>query len=251
METAPASPAGGVQPAAPGELACRSCGTPLTRVFVDLGSSPLANAYLTADDLELAEVFYPLRVYVCELCFLVQLASVATPEELFSDYAYLSSYSDSWLRHAGEYVERVTRRFDLNSASKVVEIASNDGYLLQYFKENGIPILGIEPARNAAQIAEAKGIRTLVEFFGVATANELAAGRRERRSADRQQRPRARPGPERLRRGDTGAPSTDGDLNPGVPASAQADRGDRIRHDLPRTRQLLLARRRRASLQQA
>ena len=157
-----------------GTLSCRSCDAPLARVFVDLGSSPLANAYLTADDLERPEVFYPLRVYVCERCYLVQLPSVVTPEELFSEYAYLSSYSDTWVRHAGEYVERVTDRFGLDSSSKVVEIASNDGYLLQHFRERGVPVLGIEPARNAAEVAEKKGIRTLVAFFGSATANELA-----------------------------------------------------------------------------
>jgi SAM-dependent methyltransferase len=163
----------------PGSLTCRACDAPLASVFVDLGSSPLANAYLTSEDLERPEVHYPLRVYVCEACFLVQLPQVVTPEELFSDYAYLSSYSESWLQHCREYVEHVTGRFNLDSRRKVIEIASNDGYLLQYFKERGIPVLGIEPARNAAQVAEARGIRTRVEFFGSAVANKLAeAGER-------------------------------------------------------------------------
>ena len=147
---------------------------PLTHVFVDLGSSPLANSYPSAADLERAEVFYPLCVYVCDKCFLVQLPSVVTPEELFSDYAYLSSFSDSWVRHAAEYVELVSVRFGLGSTSKVVEIASNDGYLLQHFKERGIRVLGIEPARNAAEVAETKGIRTLIEFFGSTAAKALA-----------------------------------------------------------------------------
>ena len=154
---------------------CRSCGAPLGRTFLDLGSSPLANKYLTAEALEQPEVFYPLRVYVCERCYLVQLPSAVTPDELFSDYAYLSSYSESWLRHAQEYTERVAERFRLDSTSRVVEIASNDGYLLQYFRERGIPVLGIEPAENAARAAEEKGIRTLVRFFGAAAARDLAA----------------------------------------------------------------------------
>ena len=154
---------------------CRSCGAPLTCTFVDLGSSPLANAYLTADDLQGPETFYPLRVYVCEQCFLVQLPAAVTPEELFSKYAYLSSYSDSWLQHAKEYVQLITARFGFDSSSKVVEIASNDGYLLRYFKEARVPVLGIEPAKNAAEAAEAAGIRTIVRFFGLATATELEA----------------------------------------------------------------------------
>lgn len=153
---------------------CRSCAAPLDHVFVDLGSSPLANAYLTADELRQPEVFYPLCVYVCERCFLVQLPSAVPPDELFGQYAYLSSYSDSWVRHAAEYADRVMGRFGLDSSSKVVEVASNDGYLLQHFRERGIPVLGIDPAQNAAQVAEQKGIRTLVEFFGSSTARRLA-----------------------------------------------------------------------------
>jgi SAM-dependent methyltransferase len=176
METAAATNAeAGLSPApAPATSTCRSCGTPLTHVFVDLGCSPLANAYLTATDLQRPEAFYPLRVYVCDQCFLVQLPSVVTPEELFSDYAYLSSFSDSWVRHAADYVELVSERFGLGSTSNVVEVASNDGYLLQHFKDRGIPVLGIEPARNAAEVATAKGIRTRAEFFGSASAKALA-----------------------------------------------------------------------------
>jgi SAM-dependent methyltransferase len=154
---------------------CRSCGAPLAHTFVDLGSSPLANSYLSADQLERPEIFYPLHVYVCERCFLVQLPSAISPEELFSDYAYLSSYSDSWRQHAKEYVGLATSRFGLDPTSRVVEIASNDGYLLQYFRDAGVPVLGVEPARNAAEAAERAGIRTIVRFFGLTTAHELAA----------------------------------------------------------------------------
>jgi SAM-dependent methyltransferase len=154
---------------------CRSCGTPLTHVFADLGSSPLANAYLTATQLEEPEPFYPLRVYVCESCFLVQLPQVVSPAEMFQDYAYFSSYSDSWLRHARTYAEQMIDRFDLDSASKVVEIASNDGYLLRHFKEHRVPVLGIEPAANVAAAAQEAGIVTLVEFFGLDSARRLRA----------------------------------------------------------------------------
>jgi SAM-dependent methyltransferase len=154
---------------------CRSCDAPLEHTFADLGSSPLANAYPSEAQLREPERFYPLRVYVCDQCFLVQLPPVATPGELFGEYAYFSSYSESWLRHARDYVESVLVRFGLGPQSKVVEIASNDGYLLQYVKERGVPVLGIEPARNVAAAAEKAGIPTLVEFFGLETARRLRA----------------------------------------------------------------------------
>jgi SAM-dependent methyltransferase len=154
---------------------CRSCGEQLSHVFADLGSSPLANAYLTEAQLVQPEAFYPLRVYVCQGCFLVQLPQVVTPAEMFSDYAYFSSYSASWLRHARAYAEQMIERFGLDSRSKVVEIASNDGYLLRYFKERGVPVLGVEPAANVAAAAREAGIPTLVKFFGVDTADELCA----------------------------------------------------------------------------
>ena len=154
---------------------CRSCGAPIAHLFADLGSSPLANAYLTEEEIGRPESFYPLRVFVCDQCFLVQLPAIVDPEALFGDYAYFSSYSESWLRHAHDYVERVTERFNLDSTSNVVEIASNDGYLLQYFKDRGVPVLGIEPARNVAAAAEAAGIPTLVEFFGRKTGERLGA----------------------------------------------------------------------------
>jgi len=152
---------------------CRFCNNPLNHTFVDLGMSPLSNAYLKLDFINNAEKFYPLHAYVCNNCFLVQLEEFEAPEQIFSDYAYFSSYSESWLRHAENYTELMTKRFSLNSDSKVIEIASNDGYLLQYFQSKGIPVLGIEPAANVAKVAEEKGIPSLVKFFGVSTAKEL------------------------------------------------------------------------------
>ena len=172
------APAPAVPQAAPG-LACRFCDAPLSEVFVDLGMSPLSNSYLRPEDLPRPETFYPLCTFVCARCFLVQLPEAATPEQIFGDYAYFSSFSDSWLRHAETYVERMVERFGLGAAHQVVEIASNDGYLLQYFQRRGVPVLGVEPARNVAAAAEAKGIPTLVRFFGTETARMLAAeGRR-------------------------------------------------------------------------
>jgi len=160
---------------------CRFCNTPLERVFIDLGLSPLANSYLAKDDAGRHEQFFPLRAYVCGDCFLVQLEEFETPENIFGDYPYFSSYSESWLQHAKTYAARMVDRFEINSKSKVVEIASNDGYLLQYFVEREIPVLGIEPAQNVAAVARAKGIPTRVEFFGKRTARSL---RREGLRAD-------------------------------------------------------------------
>lgn len=160
---------------------CRFCGTELRQTFVDLGLTPLSNSFLTLEQLNQKEAVYPLHARVCEKCFLVQLEEFETPESIFSDYAYFSSYSESWLRHARAYSEAMINRFDLNSGSQVVEIASNDGYLLQYFLKQDIPVLGIEPAANVAAAAEQKGIPTLTKFFGVSLATELRA---EGRSAD-------------------------------------------------------------------
>jgi SAM-dependent methyltransferase len=156
-------------------VCCRFCGATLHHTFVDLGLSPLANAYLRPAQLNQMEPFYPLHVYVCEGCFLVQLEEFASPELIFSDYAYLASYSDTWLCHARSYVEMANARFNLSDRSQVVEIASNDGYLLQYFVAKGIPVLGIEPAANVAETAMAKGIPTRVEFFGEETARLMVA----------------------------------------------------------------------------
>ena len=156
-------------------LTCRFCATPLRHSFADLGSSPLANAYLTADQLDQGEIFYPLHAYVCEECFLVQLGEFAPPEAIFGDYAYFSSVSDSWVDHARRYAETMTRRLGLQSSSTVIEVASNDGYLLQFFQQRGIGVLGVEPAANVARVAVERGIPTLVRFFGRKTAASLAA----------------------------------------------------------------------------
>ena len=156
-----------------GKPGCRFCAASLERVFVDLGTSPLANSYLKPEDLLRPEPFYPLTVYVCEQCLLVQLPEVESPESIFEDYAYFSSYSDSWLDHARRYVERMVDRFGLDQSSQVIEIASNDGYLLQYFKQREIPVLGIEPAANVAAAALERGIPSRVQFFNTAAAAEL------------------------------------------------------------------------------
>ena len=154
---------------------CRSCSAPLSEVLVDLGSSPLANSYLEPEKMQQGEVYYPLCVYLCHRCWLAQLPEFESSEGIFSDYAYFSSFSDSWLDHARRYVDAMAERFGLGEGSRVIEIASNDGYLLQYFKARNIPCLGIEPAANVAQAAVAKGIPTRVEFFGTDCANKLAA----------------------------------------------------------------------------
>jgi SAM-dependent methyltransferase len=152
---------------------CRFCDHPLENTFVNLGMSPLSNAYIKPEQINSAEKFYPLHAYVCNKCLLVQLEEFETPEKIFSDYAYFSSYSETWLDHAKKYTELVTARFNLNHNSQIVEIASNDGYLLQYFQQKGMSVLGIEPAANVAKVAETKGIPSLVKFFGVSTAEEL------------------------------------------------------------------------------
>jgi SAM-dependent methyltransferase len=162
-------------------LRCRSCDAELSRVFVDLGASPLSNRFLTAEDLEAMEPTYPLKVYVCTACWLVQLPAAVAPDRIFSDYAYFSSYSDSWLAHAERYAADMIERLGLTAAHKVVEIASNDGYLLQFFARRGIPVLGVEPAANVAAVSEAKGVPVLVRFFGVATAEQMA---RDKHTAD-------------------------------------------------------------------
>jgi len=154
---------------------CRFCQSPLEHTFADLGMSPLANSYVAPEKANGMEPFFPLHALVCDTCKLVQLEEFESPEGIFSDYAYFSSYSSSWLEHAQRYVADMTERFGLGSGSRVVEIASNDGYLLQYFVERGIPVLGVEPAANVAAVAVEKGVPSLVEFFGVATAGMVAA----------------------------------------------------------------------------
>jgi 2-polyprenyl-3-methyl-5-hydroxy-6-metoxy-1,4-benzoquinol methylase len=155
---------------------CRHCRSKLHRSFCDLGVSPLANSYVAAKDFNKGEVFYPLHAFVCEECLLVQLQDFETASNIFSEYAYFSSYSQSWLDHARAYAEQMIGRLGLGPTSSVMELASNDGYLLQYFAGAGIPVLGIEPAANVAKVAVERGIRTLVRFFGTKTATELVAG---------------------------------------------------------------------------
>ena len=156
-----------------GHGSCRLCGAPLSRTFANLGMSPLANSFVAADRAERMEPFYPLHAFVCERCRLVQLAEFETPEAIFGDYLYFSSFSASWLCHAEAYAAKMTERFGLGAGSLVVEIASNDGYLLQYFQRRGIPVLGVEPAANVAEVAREKGIPSEVAFFGAATAQRL------------------------------------------------------------------------------
>ncbi|MBK8161671.1 MAG: methyltransferase domain-containing protein [Gammaproteobacteria bacterium] len=154
---------------------CRFCDAALIHTFVDLGMSPLSNAYLTADKLRRMEPFFPLHAHVCGSCFLVQLEEFQSPSEIFTDYAYFSSYSASWLDHARRYAREMVNRFAMDATWQVVEIASNDGYLLRDFKQAGIPVLGIEPAENVAKVAQQAGIPTVVKFFGAQTAMGLVA----------------------------------------------------------------------------
>ena len=154
---------------------CRFCGERLEMTFVDLGMSPLCESYVARERLNAMEPFYPLHVWVCSRCLLVQLEEYVSPESIFSEYAYFASYSDSWLQHVKQYTDLVVDRFALGPDSRVVELASNDGYLLQYFVQKGIPVLGIEPAANVAAAAEQKGVPTRVEFFTESFARRLVA----------------------------------------------------------------------------
>src|SRR3984885_15205104 len=157
---------------------CRFCGGGSPRTFVDLGMSPLCETYPSSADFSRGEVYYPLHVYVCDECLLVQLEEYESAENIFRDYAYFSSYSDSWLKHADNYCGKMTSKLGLTDQSFVVEVASNDGYLLQYFVQRNVPVLGIEPAANVAKVAVEKGVPTLVRFFGTEMAVELvSAGR--------------------------------------------------------------------------
>jgi C-methyltransferase C-terminal domain/Putative zinc binding domain/Methyltransferase domain len=154
---------------------CRFCDLPLRCTFVDLGMSPLCESYITRSQLNQMEPFYPLHVYVCGACFLVQLESYVSASHIFSDYAYFSSYSDSWVEHARKYADQMVQRFRLGPRHLVVEIASNDGYLLKHFVAKSIPCLGVEPAGNVAEVAIRSGVPTLVEFFGVDSARSMVA----------------------------------------------------------------------------
>lgn len=155
--------------------ACRACGDALSHPFLDLGMSPLCESYVPADRLNAMEAFYPLRVHVCESCLLVQLEEYVSPEEIFTEYAYFSSYSKAWLEHCEAFVDEITARLDLGPDSQVVELGSNDGYLLQYFAKHGVPALGIDPARNVAEAARARGVETITAFFGESFADDFVA----------------------------------------------------------------------------
>ena len=156
-------------------MQCRYCKTKLSKVFIDLVNAPASNSFLTKEQLNEPEVYFPLKVFVCESCFLVQMDEYKKSSAIFDgDYAYFSSYSTSWLKHAREYTDMITKRFDYNSESLVIELASNDGYLLQYFKEKNIPVMGIEPTANTAGVAISKGIKTVIEFFGAELADRFA-----------------------------------------------------------------------------
>lgn len=160
----------------PKKSSCRFCAAPLQHSFVDLGMSPPCQNHITPSQLNAMEAFYPLHAYVCDKCWLVQLEEFVAPADIFSEYAYFSSYADSWVAHAKHYCDMMIERFGIGSQSKVAEIASNDGYLLQHFKARGVPVLGIEPAANVARVAlETKGIPSVVKFFGRNTAREVAA----------------------------------------------------------------------------
>jgi SAM-dependent methyltransferase len=152
---------------------CLFCATPLRHTFVDLGMSPLCESYVTAEQLNQMEPFYPLHVWVCEQCFLVQVEEYVRPEGIFTEYAYFSSYSDSWLAHVKAYVDMITTRLQLTTDHLVVELGSNDGYLLQYFVAKGIPVLGIDPAKNVAEAAIGRGVPTVTKLFGRETARGL------------------------------------------------------------------------------
>ena len=157
-------------------MQCRFCKAELTDVFIDLFNSPASNSFITSEQLNEPETFFPLKVYTCSSCFLVQVDEYKKSDAIFdSNYVYFSSYSTSWLAHAKKYVEKMIDRFGYNDQSQVMEVASNDGYLLQYFKERGVPVLGIEPTANTAAAAKEKGIDSVVDFFGVRLAQELVA----------------------------------------------------------------------------
>jgi SAM-dependent methyltransferase len=160
---------------------CRFCGADLEHTFVDLGMSPLCESYVAPEALNHVENFYPLHVFLCESCLLVQLDQYVSASDIFSDYAYFSSYSDSWVRHAAKYVETISARFGIGPDQRVIEVASNDGYLLQHFVARGIPVLGIEPAKNVASVAVEKGVPTVARFLGEDSAKDIV---REHGAAD-------------------------------------------------------------------
>ena len=216
------------------QCVCRLCGARLTQTFVDLGMSPLCESYVSADQLDQLEIFYPLHVRQCSSCLLVQLPAYVSGEEIFSDYAYFSSYSDSWVAHAKRFADSMVDRLGLTADSLVTEVASNDGYLLQHFVAQGIPVLGIEPAKNVAEAAQSLGITTVVQFLGSATGSDIAERPWARRSGRREQRVRPRPRHPGLRGRSAGTREGHGPGHPGVPPPASPDAAASIRHDLSR-----------------
>ena len=213
---------------------CRLCGAELTRTFVDLGMSPLCESYVPADQLDEPEVFYPLHVRLCDACLLVQLPAYVPGEDIFSDYAYFSSYSDSWVAHAKRYAEAMIEGLGLTPDSLVTEVASNDGYLLQHFHAAGIPVLGVEPAANVAEAARARGITDRGPVPRRRDRPRYRAAVRPGRPGGGEQRLRARARHPRLRGGPARAGQGRGHGHAGVPAPAPADRAAPVRHDLPR-----------------
>ncbi len=214
------------------QCVCRICGEGLTETFVDLGMSPLCESYVSADQIDQAEIFYPLHVRQCSSCLLVQLPAYVSGEEIFSDYAYFSSYSDSWVAHAKRFADSMVESLELTDDNLVVEVASNDGYLLQHFLAQGIPVLGIEPAKNVAEVAQSLGIESVVQFLGFATGTTIADAPRTRRSGGGEQRLPARPRYSGLRRGSASAREGNGRHIPGVPPPSPVDATAAIRHHL-------------------
>ncbi len=233
---------GTTSPAVPGATACRHCGAPLELTMVDLGKSPLCQTVLTTEELERGEVFYPApRARLRTAAGSPRSRSSSGLTRSSREYAYFSAYSDSWVEHARRYADQMVERLALGPESLVVELASNDGYLLQHFLPHGIPVLGIEPARNVAEAAIARGIPTLTEFFGAELGHRLVAERGHADLVLGQQRARAGSRHQRLRRGCQGAACAEGHGDVRVPAPRDAARASRVRHDLPRALLVLLA----------
>ena len=224
----------------PGVPGCRFCSAPLRHTFVDLGMSPLCESYVPAERLGEMEPFYPLHVRVCEHCLLVQLEELVAPEEIFTEYAYFSSYSDSWVAHARDYVESVVERFGLGEDSQVVELASNDGYLLQHLVERGIPALGVEPAANVAAGGSGAGHRDGGRVLRPGARVPPCGRRPPGGPVGREQRLRPRPRSQRLHRRHAAGTGSAGRDHDRVSPPGTADRGEPVRHDLPRALLVLL-----------
>ena len=213
---------------------CRLCDAELTETFVDLGMSPLCESYVSADRADAAETFYPLHVRICSQCLLVQLPAYVAGEDIFSDYLYFSSYSDSWVAHAKRYADEMTERLRLGDDSLVVEVASNDGYLLQHFVAGGIPVVGVEPAGNVAEVARGKGIRTEVAFLSAASGADVAARYGQADLVAGNNVYAHVPDIRDFSAGLAAAGQADRSGHIGVPASAAPDRTQPVRHHLPR-----------------